>query len=242
MLASESGGAGGAGTAAASTAPNVNSGANAGAVGRASNSAPGVGQPPPNKRARAEANAEDPPADDSVIAAAAQAAAGVAEDAASPYTDLQRSVHRALESKDGHALTTSDKVALALEVLRARQLELDLAQARNNIEALVTKTGSAPRTLRSVIPASTVKGLPVGTPVEISAGKFLLSPTTNDPQALFLTLELQHFGKSSVSSPQSGGGEKDKRSVKNSTGAAPGDVPQNQTSHENGDIVEATHS
>jgi hypothetical protein len=111
----------------------------------------------------------------------------------SPYADLQRAVHAALESRTP-ALTTSDKVALALEVLRARQLELDLAQARNNIEALVSKSGSAPRTLRAVIPASTVRGLPVGTPVEITAGKFLLSPTTNDPQALFLTLELQAFG------------------------------------------------
>jgi hypothetical protein len=113
--------------------------------------------------------------------------------AKSPYADLQHAVHAALESRTP-ALTTSDKVALALEVLRARQLELDLAQARNNIEALVSKSGSAPRTLRAVIPASTVRGLPVGTPVEITAGKFLLSPTTNDPQALFLTLELQAFG------------------------------------------------
>lgn len=113
---------------------------------------------------------------------------------ATPYADLQRAVHNALENKTA-ALTTSDKVALALEVLRARQLELDLAQARNNIEALVTKTGSAPRTLRAVIPASSVKGLPVGTPVEIGKGKLLLSPTANDPQALFLTLELQSFGE-----------------------------------------------
>lgn len=111
-----------------------------------------------------------------------------------PYSDLQRAVHNALENKTA-ALSTADKVALALEVLRARQLELDLAQARSNIEALVTRSGSAPRTLRAVIPASTVKGLPVGTPVDIAAGKFLLSPTTNDPQALFLTLELQSFGQ-----------------------------------------------
>lgn len=151
------------------------------------------------KRARTE-SVDDHRTHDSVIAAAAEAASGRPEIASSPYVDLQQSVHAALESKDGPGLTTSDKVALALEVLRARQLELDLAQARNNIEALVTKKGSAPRTLRSVIPASTVKGLPVGTPVDISAGKFLLSPTTNDPQALFLTLELQHFGDPQVSS------------------------------------------
>lgn len=184
----------------------------AGTQGTGSGSGPNINGPPSNphpmpspsvpasagfpsqKRARTE-SVNDHRTHDSVIAAAAEAASGRAENASSPYTDLQQSVHAALESKDGPGLTTSDKVALALEVLRARQLELDLAQARNNIEALVTKTGSAPRTLRSVIPASTVKGLPVGTPVEISAGKFLLSPTTNDPQALFLTLELQHFGE-----------------------------------------------
>lgn len=130
---------------------------------------------------------------DGVIAAASSAARRDAAAAASPYSDLQRAVHNALESKT-NALTTSDKVALALEVLRARQLELDLAQARNNIEALVTKTGSAPRTVRAVIPASTVKGLPVGTPIDISNGKLLLSPCSNDPRALFLTLDLQSFG------------------------------------------------
>lgn len=163
---------------------------------------------PPAKRSRADpahpnasstSSAPEPP--DNVIAAASSALRPAPNPhqpdaptpAASPYSDLQRAVHNALENKSA-ALTTSDKVALALEVLRARQLELDLAQARNNIEALVTKTGSAPRTLRAVIPASTVKGMPVGTPIEISSGKFLLSPTTNDPQALFLTLELQNFG------------------------------------------------
>lgn len=113
--------------------------------------------------------------------------------AVGPYFDLQQAVHNALEGKTA-TLTTSDKVALALEVLRARQLELDLAQARNNIEALVTKASTTPRTLRAVIPASTVKGLPVGFPIDISNGKFLLSPTHNDPQALFLTLDLQSFG------------------------------------------------
>lgn len=162
-------------------------------------SAPATAGFPSQKRARTE-SIDDHRTHDSVIAAAAEAASGRPEIASSPYVDLQQSVHAALESKDGPGLTTSDKVALALEVLRARQLELDLAQARNNIEALVAKKGSAPRTLRSVIPASTVKGLPVGTPVDISAGKFLLSPTTNDPQALFLTLELQHFGDPQVSS------------------------------------------
>lgn len=161
--------------------------------------APGSAGFASQKRARTE-SVGDHRTHDNVIAAAAEAASGRPEIASSPYIDLQQSVHAALESKDGPGLTTSDKVALALEVLRARQLELDLAQARNNIEALVTKKGSAPRTLRSVIPATTVKGLPVGTPVDISAGKFLLSPTTNDPQALFLTLELQHFGDPSISS------------------------------------------
>jgi hypothetical protein len=150
---------------------------------------------PAAKRARTDGTE-----DQSVIAAAAVAVTGPVEDEASPYTDLQRSVHAALESKEGPSLTTSDKVALALEVLRARQLELDLAQARNNIEALVTKTGSAPRTVRSIVPASCVKGLPVGAPIDIQRGKFLLSPTTNDPQALFLTLELQHFGQPQASS------------------------------------------
>lgn len=111
------------------------------------------------------------------------------------YTNLQKSVRTALGSQNGYSLTTSDKVALALEVLRARQLELDLAKARTNIEALVTNRGSAPRTLRSVVAASAVKGLPVGTPIEITTGKFLISPTANDPNALFLTLELQHFGE-----------------------------------------------
>lgn len=130
---------------------------------------------------------------------ASPAAPDVPSQIPSPYADLQRAVHAALESRTP-ALTTGDKVALALEVLRARQLELDLAQARNNIEAIVTKTGSAPRTLRSVIPTSTVRGLPIGTPIEITSGKFLLSPTTNDPQALFLTLELQSFGQSNPTS------------------------------------------
>lgn len=125
-----------------------------------------------------------------------------------PYSDLQRAVHSALENKT-HALSTSEKVALALEVLRARQLELDLAQARSNIEALVSKTGSAPRTLRAVIPASTVKGLPVGTPIDIATGKFLLSPTTNDPQALFLTLELQSFGRGDERENDGAGGGRD---------------------------------
>lgn len=160
------------------------------AVEEAASSAAAV---PPLKRARTD-SASEGNADEGIIAAASEVAAPSFEVSASPYTDLQRAVHTALESK-APALTTSDKVALALEVLRARQLELDLAQARNNIEALVTKSGSAPRTLRSVIPASTVKGLPIGTPIEITAGKFLLSPTTNDPQALFLTLELQNFGE-----------------------------------------------
>lgn len=122
-----------------------------------------------------------------------------------PYSDLQKAVHSALESQQN--LTTSDKVALALEVLRARQLELDLAQARNNIEALVTKSGSGPRTLRAIVPASTVKGLPVGTPVTIEKGRVMLSPTTNDPQALFLTLELQRFGEADTEERvESGGG------------------------------------
>lgn len=111
------------------------------------------------------------------------------------YTKLQTSVRTALDSQNGHSLATSDKVALALEVLRARQLELDMSQARTNIVDLVTNRGSAPRTLRSVVAASAVKGLPVGTPIEITAGKFLISPTASDPDALFLTLELQHFGK-----------------------------------------------
>lgn len=161
--------------------------------------------PTPPKRARVDSpDATSTPSafnspDDAAAApqpdviAAASSAARCDMQQPSPYTYLQHAVHNALENKA--TLTTSDKVALALEVLRARQLELDLAQARNNIEALVTKTGSAPRTLRSVIPASSVKGLPVSTPVEISRGKFLLSPTTNDPQALFLTLELQSFGE-----------------------------------------------
>lgn len=154
---------------------------------------PNSAAPPPLKRIRAEGATNDS-TDQDVIAAAAEVAVPHIEASVSPYINLQRAVHAALESK-APALTTSDKVALALEVLRARQLELDLAQARNNIEALVTKSGSAPRTLRSVIPSSTVKGLPIGTPIEINAGKFLLSPTTNDPQALFLTLELQNFGE-----------------------------------------------
>lgn len=159
---------------------------------------------PPSKRARTDGG---PDGDDEVIAAATVASASAAAAAAadSPYTELQRSVHAALDSKDGPALTTSDKVALALEVLRARQLELDIAQARDNIEALVTKRGSGPRTLRSVIPASTVKGLPVGTPLEITAGKFILSPTTNDPRALFLTLELQSFGQPAAGSAEEQG-------------------------------------
>lgn len=164
---------------------------------------------------------------DGVIAAASSAARRDAAAAASPYSDLQRAVHNALESKTA-ALTTSDKVALALEVLRARQLELDLAQARNNIEALVTKTGSAPRTLRAVIPASTVKGLPVGTPIDVSTGKFLLSPTTDDPTALFLTLELQSFGpqrqqleKGVDAQPSQPGAEMGPEKGTNSTGAVP---------------------
>lgn len=143
-----------------------------------------------NKRQRLDDAGPAPKDSADVIAAASSA---TRRDPQTPYTDLQKAVHNALENKEA-ALTMSDKVALALEVLRARQLELDLAQARNNIEALITKTGSAPRSLRAVIPASTVKGLPVGTPVEIGRGKFLLSPTTDDPQALFLTLELQSFG------------------------------------------------
>lgn len=157
--------------------------------------------------------------------------------AVGPYFDLQQAVHNALEGKTA-TLTTSDKVALALEVLRARQLELDLAQARNNIEALVTKASTTPRTLRAVIPASTVKGLPVGFPIDISNGKFLLSPTTNDPQALFLTLELQSFGpqKGVPNHPAqppnvSGSGER----VASTTETR----PQQATERENNEIVDA---
>lgn len=149
--------------------------------------------PPDSKRPRPDPTAEP---QDTVIAAASSAVCRDTQPlptTQTPYADLQKAVHNALESRT-NALSTSDKVVLALEVLRARQLELDLAQARTNIEALVTNSGSAPRTLRAVIPSSTVRGLPVGTPVDITKGRFLLSPTTNDPQALFLTLELQNFG------------------------------------------------
>lgn len=111
----------------------------------------------------------------------------------SSYAELQRAVQGALESES--RLSTSDKVALALEVLRARQLELDLAQTKNNIEYLVSSQSMAPRSLRAVIPSSTVKGLPVGATIEIRNGRFTLSPTTNDPNALFLTLELQSYGQ-----------------------------------------------
>lgn len=109
------------------------------------------------------------------------------------YQELRDIVQEALKGGNKE-LTTSDKVALALEVLRARQLELDLAQARENIESLVTKDGQAPKILRSVLPASAIKGLPVGTPVDITKGRLLLESTPNDPEAYFMTLELLGYG------------------------------------------------
>mmetsp|Transcript_8660 Transcript_8660/g.21563 ORF Transcript_8660/g.21563 Transcript_8660/m.21563 type:complete len:144 (-) Transcript_8660:89-520(-) len=108
-----------------------------------------------------------------------------------PYAGLQSSVQAALDSR---ALEQADKVALALEVLRARQLELDLCQARKNIDVIVSKSGPTPRSLRAVVPASTVKGLPVGVPVEVHKGRITLTPTSNDPSALFITIDLQEYG------------------------------------------------
>lgn len=156
-------------------------------------------RPSPPSSARPEGKESGGNSKGDVIAAASNASAE------SPYTDLQKSVQTALESKE-NVLTTSDKVALALEVLRARQLELDLAQARKNIEALVSREGSAPKTLRSVIPASMIKGLPVGAPIDITKGKFLLAPTPNDPEAFFLTLDLQGFGNGAQDKTEDGGG------------------------------------
>mmetsp|Transcript_164 Transcript_164/g.505 ORF Transcript_164/g.505 Transcript_164/m.505 type:complete len:177 (+) Transcript_164:117-647(+) len=128
-------------------------------------------------------------------AAAAASAPGSkgASNRNSPYVELQKAVKEALESES--RLSTSDKVALALEVLRARQLELDLAQTRTNIESLVSSQSMTPRSLRAVVPADKVTGLPVGSPIEIRTGKFTLSPSNNDPAALFLTLELQNYGQ-----------------------------------------------
>lgn len=176
-------------------------------------SPPYVAAPPPSdhsshphKRARTDTpvtplpsqKSVQPPPPDAPTAAASSSSPSPAP---SPYSELQKAVHNALESR-APALTTADKVALALEVLRARQLELDLAQARSNIEALVNNSGTAPRTLRAVIPSTAVKGLPVGTPVDVERARFLLTPTTNDPQALFLTLELQTFGAAASHSQQ----------------------------------------
>ncbi|CAN8070902.1 unnamed protein product [Agarophyton chilense] len=162
--------------------------------------------PLPHKRARLDATTNplpshkpQTPSREPVI----PSASSPVPPASSPYSELQKAVHNALESRTP-ALTTADKVALALEVLRARQLELDLAQARSNIEALVSNSGATPRTLRAVIPSTAVKGLPVGTPVDIERARFLLTPTTNDPQALYLTLELQGFGGSHNDEAQSG--------------------------------------
>ncbi|PXF48402.1 hypothetical protein BWQ96_01862 [Gracilariopsis chorda] len=152
----------------------------------------------PHKRARTDAPVTPLPSQQTAQPrdSPTAAASSPPPPASSPYSELRKAVHNALESR-APALTTADKVALALEVLRARQLELDLAQARSNIEALVNNSGTAPRTLRAVIPSTAVKGLPVGTPVDIERARFLLTPTTNDPQALFLTLELQSFGGAS---------------------------------------------
>ncbi|KAI0562769.1 hypothetical protein FGB62_54g119 [Gracilaria domingensis] len=161
--------------------------------------------PLPHKRPRLDANTSPLPSQklQTPRETVMPSASSPIPPASSPYSELQKAVHNALESRTP-ALTTADKVALALEVLRARQLELDLAQARSNIEALVSNSGSAPRTLRAVIPSTAVKGLPVGTPVEIERARFLLTPTTNDPQALYLTLELQGFGGSQNDQAQHG--------------------------------------
>mmetsp|Transcript_7578 Transcript_7578/g.13728 ORF Transcript_7578/g.13728 Transcript_7578/m.13728 type:complete len:287 (+) Transcript_7578:46-906(+) len=106
------------------------------------------------------------------------------------YAEIQQKVN---ESLNEESLTASDKLALSMEILRARQLELDLLQARSNIEALVTKATATARTLRAVIPSVAVHGLPLNTPIELSHATMTLR-SANDPSATFLSLELHSYG------------------------------------------------
>mmetsp|Transcript_8998 Transcript_8998/g.19076 ORF Transcript_8998/g.19076 Transcript_8998/m.19076 type:complete len:178 (+) Transcript_8998:150-683(+) len=117
------------------------------------------------------------------------------------YEELQTKVQRLLETEDW--MSSADKVALALEVLRARQLELDLQQARSNIDSLITRAASSPRTLRAVIPSSAVRGMPVNVPIDLTRARLQLRPTANDPSAMFLSIEIFAFGnqESSTNTP-----------------------------------------
>jgi len=114
------------------------------------------------------------------------------------YEELQAKVQHLLGTEDW--MTSADKVALALEVLRARQLELDLQQARSNIDSLITRAASSPRTLRAVIPSSAVRGMPVNVPIDLTKARLQLRPTANDPSAMFLSIEIFAFGNQESSS------------------------------------------
>lgn len=108
-----------------------------------------------------------------------------------PYGELQRALHQALDS-NAAGLTTTDKLELALAVLRARQLEADLVRARDSIKSIVARASPAPVTLHARVPAAASAGLPVGVALDASA-RLLLTPTAGDPAALLLMLEVHAF-------------------------------------------------
>lgn len=118
------------------------------------------------------------------------------------YVRLRAAVHAALAAEPP-ALTPAAKMALALELLRARQLELDLAHARSTMHALVATPQtshqqqtppppppSSPRQqcVRAVVPAAAVVDLPLAVPVLVPNATLLIEPVEADSETVVLTV------------------------------------------------------
>lgn len=110
-------------------------------------------------------------------------------------TDLQRDVKKVLEAGEGEGgMGMSQKICLTMEVLRARQLEIELEKTRRSIQAMVSR-GKHPeaRTIKAAVASNAVKDLPVGTLVEIRRGMFSLEPAGSDSNAMLMTLVVEDF-------------------------------------------------
>mmetsp|Transcript_148 Transcript_148/g.450 ORF Transcript_148/g.450 Transcript_148/m.450 type:complete len:172 (+) Transcript_148:221-736(+) len=102
------------------------------------------------------------------------------------YSELQRKVQRALEAPD-ETLGTSGKINLTLEILRARQLELELERSRQSIQAIVSRgRDSGPRTIKAAVASSAVKDLPVGSFIDIQHAMLRLEPASAESDDVLL--------------------------------------------------------
>lgn len=116
------------------------------------------------------------------------------------YDRLKKLIQEALEDPD--RLSSPERVALALEVLRTRQLEGELNKTRENIASMlkrgkVRKDGGEEskksRLLRCVMPASSAEGIPLGIPMRIQKARLVLNPTAQDPSAVFLCFHVMDY-------------------------------------------------